>query len=120
MQKSYLFFALFFIIILSACNMPSASTVDFPEGFTLGTWNCTYMENGAYASLPLHLNKDGTGDFQYQSGSWTFDAASGTFHFSNMAVQSAVFSIETRTLELTLPPGQTVGGNTGLSCAAPQ
>lgn len=121
MRKLSCILSCLILMALSACNMPTKATSNSPENFVFGTWNCTYLENGFYAAVPLTMNQDGTAEFQYKQGPWTYDPQTNTFTFStDVLIQSAVFSSGTQTLELTLAAGQTVGGNANLSCTAPQ
>lgn len=121
MKKTFTILVLFIFIVLSACNLPTKTTSDAPRDFAFGTWNCSYLENGLYAAVPLVMDQNGTAEFQYKSGTWTFNSQANTFTFStDVPIQQAVYSPENKTLELILTAGQTIGGNTSLSCAAPQ
>ena len=110
-------------ISLSSCNLPTETTEttsDPLKSFAFGTWNCSYLENGFYAAVPLTMNQDGTAEFQYKQGTWTFDSQTNTFTFSpDVPIQNALYSSGTQTLELTLAAGQTVGGNSEISCSKP-
>jgi hypothetical protein len=121
MKKTFAFPFLIILFLLSACNMPSESTSNIPEGFTFGAWNCTYMENGMYAGgPPITINQDGTMEFMAISGTWEFDVQTDTFTFPpEIPLVNAVYYPENNMLNLTSLPSQTFGGGTSLSCITP-
>ncbi len=121
MKNSLIILYLTVLTILSACNMPAETTNDTPQDISFGTWNCIYMENGMYAAVPLVINENGTVEFQYKSGTWTFDSQTNTFSFStDVPLQNAIYSADDKTLQLALASNQTIGGKTSISCMAPQ
>lgn len=121
LKKSFAIPILLVLVILSACNMPSESVNNSPKDFTFGTWNCSYLENGFYAAVPLVMDQNGTVEFQNKQGTWGFESQTNIFTFSSdIPIQNAMYSSGTQTLDLTLTAGQTVGGNANLSCTAPQ